>query len=136
MARVVVAHDNGEMRELLTELLTELGHQVVGVAKGSDAWQLLRTAPSYMVGVLDMSLPGRHALDLLRKMVADRQVATRHGIILLTTSPLAHTRLLPDSILSDLLADIVVLSMPFDLDDLDRAVKTVAEKQCMTEARR
>jgi CheY-like chemotaxis protein len=122
------------MRELLEELLTELGHQAVGVANGGDAWHQLRAAKSGMVAVLDVAIPGRNALEVLHKLVAEPQVAERHGIILLTSLPLTRTSLLPDNILSDLPEHIIELVMPFELDDLERAVECVATKR-VTEVR-
>jgi CheY-like chemotaxis protein len=135
MTRVVVAHEDDEMRELLLELLTELGHQAVGVASSGDAWHLLHTAESSMVTVLDVGIPRRNALDSLQKLVADPLVAEQHGIILLTSLPLTRTKFLPDNILANLPEHIIELVMPFDLDDLERAVESVAKK-CVVEVRR
>jgi CheY-like chemotaxis protein len=134
MARVLVANDDREIRELLVEVLTDLGHQVVGVPSFGDAWHLLRSAPTSMVAVLELAMPRSHALELLYQVVADPQLADRHGIIMLTTLPLKHTGLLPENLLSNLPVDVVVLTMPFDLEDLESAVESVAVK-CMAEVR-
>jgi CheY-like chemotaxis protein len=134
MTRVVVAYDDCELRELLAESLTELGHQVVGMGNRDDAWHLLDAAPSGVVALLDVARPCSHGLDVLHKLVADPPVPARHGFIMLTTIPLTHTRLLPGYILSDLPAHIVELEMPFDLDALESAVESAATK-CMIEAR-
>jgi CheY-like chemotaxis protein len=135
MARVVVAHDDSEMQELLVELLTDLGHQVVGAANSSNAWHMLRMAPGGMVALLDMSMPRLHTLDALHKAVADPQITARHGIILLTTLPFAHSSLVSAKLLSELPPDIDVLAMPFGLEDLERAVES-AEQHCLAQVRR
>jgi CheY-like chemotaxis protein len=135
MARVLVANDDREMRELLVEVLTDLGNQVVGVASFGDAWHQLHSAPTSMVVVLELSMPRSRAVEVLHQVVADPEIAARHGIILLTTLPLQHTRLLPEDLLSSLPADVVVLAMPFDVEDLESAVENAAAN-CMAVARR
>ena len=68
MAQVVVAHAEAGMRELLVELLTEAGHQVIAVPHGEAAWQLLSTATSSRVAVLE------RAFDLQAKSGRGRHV--------------------------------------------------------------
>jgi len=67
-ARVVVADDSGLMRRVLTSALTGAGFQVVGQAKDGDEALALceRHRPDAMT--LDLHMPGRDGMDVLRTL--------------------------------------------------------------------
>jgi CheY-like chemotaxis protein len=130
MAQVVVANGDANLRELLVELLTEAGHQVLGVADSKVAWHLLHMASSSRVAVLDIDLLRLDGLHMLQQVLTDPEVATRHGLIVLTAVPLYRLRLFAPDLLFDLPDTVVVLNKPFDLEDLEQAVEKVAPK-CM-----
>jgi CheY-like chemotaxis protein len=60
--RVVVAEDNAQIRELLRQQLSELGHTVVGEA--ADGWEAVRVVANTRpdVVVIDWGLPGQDGL--------------------------------------------------------------------------
>jgi CheY-like chemotaxis protein len=128
MAQVVVANADADLRELLVELLTEAGHQVLGVADSKVAWHLLRIASSRRVAVLDIDMLRLDSLHMLQQVLTDPQVATRHGLIVLTSLPLCRLRLFAPDLLFNLPESVVVLNKPFDLEDLEQAVEKVAPK--------
>ena len=132
MAHVLVASADVDMRELLLELLTEAGHKVFAMSDGEVAWRLLHALPSNMVAVLDLVMPRLDSLDVLQKILTDPQVVRRHGLIVLTALPLCRLRSFAPDLLPNLPESVVVLMKPFDLEELEQAVDSVAQK-CLVE---
>lgn len=56
--RILVAEDDGALRELLVELLTDAGYSVVAVSSGSDALPRIRGANPPEVVLTDLVMPG------------------------------------------------------------------------------
>ena len=67
---VLVVEDDGETRRLLVRFLRESGLRATGAADGREMLQALAAAPADLV-LLDLMLPGRSGLDLLRELRAD-----------------------------------------------------------------
>jgi len=132
MAHVLVANADADMREMLVELLTEAGHKVFAVSDGEVAWRLLHALPSNMVAVLDIVMPRLDSLGVLQKILTDPQVVRRHGLIVLTALPLCRLRSFAPDLLSNLPESVVVLMKPFDLEEFEQAVDSVAQK-CLVE---
>jgi len=65
--RILVAEDDEQARVALTELLEDEGYQAVAVANGDDAWRRLESEP-FDVALLDIRMPGRDGLTLLRDL--------------------------------------------------------------------
>jgi two-component system response regulator AtoC len=66
-ARVVVADDEANARRMLEILLVKLGCEVLSVANGKAALELLRTAPADLL-VTDLNMPEMDGLGLLRAL--------------------------------------------------------------------
>jgi len=62
--RIFVVDDDPDMRALLTDVLSDEGYAVEGVANGAEALIRLR-AESFAAIVLDKNMPGLSGLDLL-----------------------------------------------------------------------
>ena len=67
--RVLVADDEKNLRDLLVRELSRQGHEVDGVSDGEAALERLG-AGSYDVVVLDMKMPRREGLEVLRELAA------------------------------------------------------------------
>ena len=67
--RVLVADDESRLRELLVRELGRRGHEVEGVADGEAALTRLRDA-AYDVVILDMKMPRKEGIDVLRDLAA------------------------------------------------------------------
>ncbi len=65
--RVLVADDEKNLRELIVRELGRKGHEVDGAADGEAALARLREAP-YDVVVLDMRMPNKEGIDVLREL--------------------------------------------------------------------
>lgn len=81
MARILVADDDVDIRELVEFKLSTLGHDVIAVADGSaaiDACQVQRPD----LAVLDVMMPGLSGLDAMRAIRADPGLADLPVILL------------------------------------------------------
>jgi CheY-like chemotaxis protein len=72
---VLVVEDDPWTQTLLTELLADEGYQVMRAASGLQALQLARSRPPDVI-VLDLNLPGKSGLDVLRELRANEHTAT------------------------------------------------------------
>ena len=82
MARIVVADDDADIRDLVVFKLRQAGHDVQAVEDGAAAVEACQTAPPDLV-VLDVMMPGMGGLDATRALRLDRRLA-RVPVILLT----------------------------------------------------
>jgi DNA-binding response OmpR family regulator len=81
VARILVADDDVDIRELVEFKLSTLGHEVVAVADGAaaiDACQASRPD----LAVLDVMMPGVSGLDAIRAIRADPALADLPVILL------------------------------------------------------
>lgn len=107
--RVLVADDDADARELMSECLQEKGHQVDQAADGADAWARLRDQ-AYDCVVVDLRMPKLNGLEVLRLM---RKLASRPKTILVTG---AKTRCVEQMALK--LGAVGCYQKPFPLDSL------------------
>ena len=82
MPSVLVAEDDDDYREYLVRAALGGGpYRVLEAADGDAAWELLvRERPA--VAVLDLGLPGRDSLELLRVLRADPALRRTYVIVL------------------------------------------------------
>jgi len=71
--RVLLIDDDGKLRKLLREYLEENGFQVLTLADGSKALDKIRTESPDIV-ILDIMLPGKDGLEILREIRRDYAV--------------------------------------------------------------
>jgi DNA-binding response OmpR family regulator len=81
VARIVVADDDVDIRELVEFKLSTLGHDVVAVADGAAAVDACRAQRPDLV-VLDVMMPGVSGLDAIRAIRADPSLADLPVILL------------------------------------------------------
>jgi two-component system phosphate regulon response regulator PhoB len=77
MARpvVVLAEDDGDLRETVTELLEHAGYRVVACPNGFTALRAFFNEPHVDVLLLDWVLPDIEGRDLIRLLHAQRELA-------------------------------------------------------------
>lgn len=73
-ARVLIADDNADMREYLTNLLRTSGYQVSDVTDGRQALEAIRAEVPDLV-ISDVMMPGMDGLQLVAALRADPRVA-------------------------------------------------------------
>lgn len=81
MARIVVADDDVDIRELVEFKLSTQGHDVVAVADGQAAVEACQ-AQRPDLAVLDVMMPGMSGLDAVRVIRADATLADLPVILL------------------------------------------------------
>ena len=82
MARIVVADDDVDIRELVEFKLTAMGHEVVAVADGAAALRACQEQRPDLA-VLDVMMPGMSGLEAVRLIRAEPAL-THLPVILLT----------------------------------------------------
>ncbi|HET9860746.1 MAG TPA: response regulator [Nocardioidaceae bacterium] len=82
MAKIVVADDDADIRELVAFKLQQTGHEVVAVADGAAAVEACQAEEPDLV-VLDVMMPGMSGLDACRALRLDPALA-KVPVILLT----------------------------------------------------
>jgi DNA-binding response OmpR family regulator len=81
LARILVADDDVDIRELVEFKLSTLGHEVVVVADGAAAVDACR-AQRPDLAVLDVMMPGVSGLEAIRVIRADPRLADLPVILL------------------------------------------------------
>lgn len=81
MARIVVADDDADIRELVEFKLTALGHEIVAVPDGAAAVEACQ-AQRPDLAVLDVMMPGVSGLDAIRVIRADPMLSDLPVILL------------------------------------------------------
>jgi DNA-binding response OmpR family regulator len=81
--RVLVADDEATIRHLLELNLSAEGLEVVVCGDGDDAYDALRSGPLPDLVILDVMMPGRDGLDLLRSLRSD-PTTSEVPVVLLT----------------------------------------------------
>jgi DNA-binding response OmpR family regulator len=67
--KVLIAEDDRDSRDLLTWVLTKLGHEVVAVENGEQAWDAFRQQ-SFRIVISDLLMPDIDGLELCRRIRA------------------------------------------------------------------
>ncbi len=83
--RVLVADDDGDIRDLVTFKLEQGGYVVEPVSDGVQAWESISAAPPRLA-VLDVMMPGLSGLDVLRKLRDDERTKDVPVILLTARS--------------------------------------------------
>jgi len=115
-ARLLLAEDDFELRELLACLLRDDGHEVVEARDGNELWAFLNhehETPFSLV-VSDVRMPGRNAFEVLTHL---QPALSQTKVILITAfgDKTTHLRALQ-------LGASRVIDKPFDWDELRGAV--------------
>ena len=81
MARILVADDDVDIRELIEFKLSTLGHEVLAVSDGTAAVDACRDYQPDLA-VLDVMMPGMSGLDAIRVIRSDEAMADTPVILL------------------------------------------------------
>jgi two-component system, OmpR family, response regulator MtrA len=93
VARIVVADDDADIRELVAFKLTDAGHEVVAVPDGAAAIEACDQTPPDLL-VLDLMMPGVTGLDVVGRLRTDEAYA-EVPIILLSARAQESIDMLP-----------------------------------------
>ncbi len=87
---ILVADDEAVLRALIRATLSSAGYDVLEAADGDEALELARSARPDLI-VLDVMMPRRSGLDVLREVRADPELAAT-PVVMLTTRTRAADR--------------------------------------------
>ena len=125
-ARLLLAEDDFELRELLACILRADGHEVVEARDGNELWELLcgqsaGDSGAFALVVSDVRMPGLTAFEVLGKL---QRTMTQTPIILITAfgDQSTHLRALR-------LGASRVFDKPFDYDELRDAIHQTLHEQ-------
>jgi len=124
-ARLLLAEDDLELRELLAYVLREDGHEVVEARDGHELLQILSESThrgsTFALVVSDVRMPGLTAFDVLGRL---QRALTDTPVILITAFGDRTTHLRAQR-----LGACRVFDKPFDFDDLRAAVHETLHQQ-------
>ena len=115
---ILVADDEAVLRALVRATLSSAGYDVLEAADGDEALELARSARPDLI-VLDLMMPGKSGLDVLRELRADPELAAT-PVVMLT----ARTRAADREAAAEAGADRF-LAKPFSPRELVRIVADV-----------
>lgn len=115
MATILVCDDEEVMRALVRAALEHDGYSIVEGLDGEDALDLIRRLRPDLV-ILDMMMPGRSGLDVLKELRADSELSGTR-VLMLTAKAQAEDRVAAERAGADR-----YLSKPFRLAELATAV--------------
>ena len=95
-ARILVVDDEPAIREYVTSLLSELGHEILVAADGAEALRLARERQPHLV-LLDIMMPELSGIEVCRQLRAD--LRTR-DIRIIVVSAVDAKRALEESIIA------------------------------------
>ena len=83
--RILVADDDGDIRDLVVFKLTQAGYDVEAVQDGAAAFSSIEASPPRLA-ILDVMMPGLSGIDVLRKVRADERLKDLEVILLTAKS--------------------------------------------------
>ncbi len=119
--RVLVADDDPLARRLLEVTLTRSGYEVLAVADGVKAWDVLCGQDSPTLALLDWMMPGLTGVDVCRKV---REATPRGPIYLIVVTSKGQTEDVVNALRTG--ADDYI-TKPFEIEEL-RARLAVGER--------
>jgi two-component system, NtrC family, response regulator AtoC len=117
--RVLIADDERNLRELIVRELARRGHEVDGVGDGVAALERIREG-SYDVVVLDMRMPHKEGIDVLRELATFPEAPQ---VVMLTGFQEVST-----AVEAMKLGAYDYLTKPTKIEELDVVVRKAAEK--------
>jgi CheY-like chemotaxis protein len=110
MVSVLVVDDERDIRDAVTELLTEEGYEVFGAGDGAEALSKARALHPSVV-LLDLMMPGMSGWEFCAQRKGDPELARIPVIVLSAIGGVTG------------LGEVGYLQKPFELDDLLDALK-------------
>ena len=95
-ARILVVDDEPAIREYEASLLSELGHEVLAAADGTEALELARTKQPHLI-LLDIMMPELSGIEVCRQLRADPRT---RDIRVIVVSAVEAKRALEESIIA------------------------------------
>jgi DNA-binding response OmpR family regulator len=116
---IVVVEDNDDLREALVEVLTGLGHRVLGLSRAEDLVDEGEQAPIDLL-VVDLNLPGEDGVSLSRRLRR-----TQPGLCILMVTARDTLR---DKVAGYEAGADIYLTKPVSIEELSAAVQSLGRR--------
>ncbi|HEX8033943.1 MAG TPA: response regulator [Ktedonobacterales bacterium] len=123
MAQVLIVESDEAIRETIRYILEDAGHIVIEIRSHAEALAFLRRSSSCHVVLFDRGVQENCDLAFVAAISRDEVLSTRHAYICLTTTP-EYLRSAESGVYERLA--IPTLAKPFDINDLEEAVRQSA----------
>jgi len=117
MARIVLADDDGALRELIARGLEKDGHEVIAAADGTSALEKIKGAAGVDLLISDVEMPGMDGIAL-----SEAAIGAQPALRIILVSGFAEQLQRADDITG---AKVHTLLKPFSLDDIRAQVTAV-----------
>jgi phosphoserine phosphatase RsbU/P len=114
--KILIAEDDRVSRILLSEVLANLGHEVIAVEDGQKAWEAYSSQPVPLL-ISDWMMPSMNGLELSRKIRAEKRASYTYIILLTARSGKANYLEGMEAGADDFMVK------PFDPDELQARLK-------------
>jgi two-component system, NtrC family, response regulator AtoC len=121
--RILIADDEAATVEMLTDLLTGEGYEVVGVGNGTAVLEKLQADPGFGLLLMDLQMPGVNGLELMERL---RKEGSEIPVILITAYGTSSV-----AIRAMQMGAYDYLQKPFDLDEVVVVVRRLFEHQAL-----
>jgi len=118
MSLILVVEDNPGMREGLSEVLREAGHEVCEAVDGEEALEIMAHT-NFDLAIVDLKLPGINGIEVLRQLKKRDVVET--AAIMITAYGTIET-----AVEAMKLGAKDFITKPISIDELELKVKTHA----------
>jgi CheY-like chemotaxis protein len=118
MARVLVVDDDGDIRDMLREVLADEAHEVAEVTDGQAALEFLRATPHHWVVLVDYVMPVLDGRAMLEAVAGDPSLARQHAYIAFPATVTLDTSV--EALRATL--GVPLLAKPFNLEQLFDAI--------------
>jgi CheY-like chemotaxis protein len=125
VADVLVVEDDAQVRDILTTVLRDEGHDVAVAKDGLEAVDALLIADHPQVVLLDLMMPCMGGDAIIRMVEEGHRQLTRHQYVLVT----ARALMLPSAFSYQLKRlEIPVVAKPFDITTILEAVERATSR--------
>jgi CheY-like chemotaxis protein len=111
MARIMVIDDEPNIMMVLSEILTDAGHEICTASNGLAGWELMQQKIKPELLLLDLCMPGMNGKEFIQKMSSDPKYRDI-PIILITGSVPNKKDFPPAGSYQDFICK------PFDIDEV------------------
>jgi DNA-binding response OmpR family regulator len=124
-AKILIADDDDDFREMLSVFLTGEGYQIVETADGADVFdKTLSEMPDVIL--LDVMMPSRSGFDICREIKSDKRTR-QSNVIMLTVKDS-----LPDKLTGYVAGAQRYLCKPCSLEDINECLQAVLRQRRLT----
>lgn len=117
---VLVVEDEGIVRGLIIEVLTELGYRAIEAVDGPSGLEILQSKQPLDMLITDIGLPGLNG-----RQIADAALITRPDLKILFMTGYAENAALANGVLE---AGMEMITKPFSMDALASKIREIIER--------